>query len=206
MWNMTCDLFREALSAHVDGEAADVPEAVIDDHLHTCSGCRAWSAAVEDLVRVTRISPAEPVPDLTAAILAKAPQPTPAADRWRRPVRWALAGVALVQLFFALPDLVFGGHPGGHVHMAHEVGSWDVALAFGFLVAALRPARAWGMLPLVAAIVGLLMVTTGLDVADGNSIFGRQSTHGLQVVGLALLWGLARRPILRRRTGLLQAA
>ncbi len=202
---MTCESFREAMSARIDGEAADLPDLFIDDHLGACAACREWVAVADDLVLAARAGGARPVPDLSAAILARVPRPRSAADRSKRPVRWALAAIAVTELVLTVPSLVFGGHPGGHVHMAHEVGSWDVALAVGFLVAALRPARAWGMLPLVAAIVGCLLVTTGLDVADGNVVHPRMTSHALQVAGLAALWMLASRPMMRR-SPLLQTA
>lgn len=50
------------------------------------------------------------------------------------------------------------------------------------------------MLPLVAALVGCLLVTTGLDVADGQATLAREAAHGLEVAGLGVLWLLARRP------------
>ena len=77
--------------------------------------------------------------------------------------------------------------------MAHELGSWDVALAVGFLFAAWRPARAWGMLPLVAALVVCLLGTTSVDLADGHAHVARELTHVLEVVGLGCLWPLGRR-------------
>jgi len=196
---MTCDSICEAMSALVDGEPPGLADTVISEHLDACAACRAWATATEDLVHTTRISATQPVPNLTADILmAAAQQGRPAVGGAQRRWRWALAMVAVAQLALTVPALVFGGHPGGHVHLAHEVGSWDVALAVGFLVVALRPARAWGMLPLVAAIVACLVFTTVVDVADGNAVHTRVVAHALQVAGLALLWVLAHRPALGR--------
>jgi hypothetical protein len=57
--------------------------------------------------------------------------------------------------------------------------------------AAARPARAWGMLPLVAALVACLLATSVLDVSARNAGFG-ETTHALELAGLGFLWLLAR--------------
>jgi predicted anti-sigma-YlaC factor YlaD len=45
-----------------------------------------------------------------------------------------------VQMIVAWPGvLLHDGH--ASVHLAHELTAWDIGLAVGFLVAALRPAR-----------------------------------------------------------------
>src|SRR5215210_8874974 len=116
---MTCESFQEALSARIDGEATDLPDLFVDDHLGSCADCRRWVDSAKDLVLAAHASAARPVPDLTAAILAKVARPMPEADRWKRPVRWALGAVAVAQLALTLPALVLGGHPGAHVHLAH---------------------------------------------------------------------------------------
>lgn len=199
---MRCDDVREAVSARIDGEDPGAHPAAVDRHLAACPACRSWAAAAQELVGPTRLAPAEAIPDQTAAIMATAaargllsPDPHGSLGRWRL----ALALVAVVQLVLAVPGHLLGEEAGRAVHLAHEVSSWDVALAVGFLFAAWRPARAWGMLPLVAALVACLAVTTGIDVADGHVGVGREATHALEVVGLGLLWKLARRPSTARR-------
>ena len=139
--------------------------------------------------------PADVLADRTAEILAAATDRGlvgAGANRERDRWRWLLAGLAAVQLAAAMPGLLLGEDAGASVHVAHELGSWDVALAVGFLFAAWRPARAWGMLPLVAALVGCLVLTTGLDVADGHARLAHEAAHILEVAGLAVLWVLAR--------------
>ena len=84
---MRCEQIREALSARLDGEAAEPEDAVLDAHLDTCASCAAWSQDLTVLHRMVRVREAEAVPDLTAAILAAAPgAPTPVAP-WREPSR-----------------------------------------------------------------------------------------------------------------------
>jgi predicted anti-sigma-YlaC factor YlaD len=179
-----------ALSARLDAEDPGMAEPTLDAHLDRCAACRAWLVDAEQVTRTARIAPAEAVPDLSAPILAAV-----AADRragvsvagWRA---W-LAVVAVAQLVVAVPGLLWGSGADASVHVAHELGSWDVALAVGLLFAAWRPARAWGMLPLVAALVACLMATTGLDMADGHAHALRELSHILELAGLMCLWRLA---------------
>lgn len=199
---MNCEEVREVLSARMDGEDPGGTVHGAEGHLAACSGCRSWMAAAQELLRATRVTPAEAMPDHTEAILAAATargllSPDPGSSRFRW--RVGLALVAVLQLVLAGPSLLFGEGAGAPVHVAHELGSWDVALAVGFLFAAWRPARAWGMLPLVTALVACLVVTTGVDLAEGHAELAREAVHALEVVGLGVLWGLARRPAAARR-------
>ncbi|MET0901777.1 MAG: zf-HC2 domain-containing protein [Acidimicrobiales bacterium] len=191
---MRCDTIREALSARLDGEAAGLDDEAIDTHLRTCGACQRWSEELATLHRMVRVREAEPVPDLTAAILG-----TPAASPRRRPrreaispARWALFVVALSQLILAAPALLLGEDAGATVHVARELGSFDVALAVGLLVAAWQPARAWGLLPVIAAL-GLVMAGTAVvDVVRGTASGLGEAHHVLDLAGLALLWWVAR--------------
>jgi predicted anti-sigma-YlaC factor YlaD len=45
----SCDRYREALSARMDGEDSGIPEAHIDAHLEECVDCRTWTTAAEML-------------------------------------------------------------------------------------------------------------------------------------------------------------
>jgi predicted anti-sigma-YlaC factor YlaD len=142
---------------------------------------------------MVRVRAAEVVPDLSAAIV-EAHMPSTSRSRRalrssaaaaaRRPLaepistaRWALFVVALTQLVMAGPALLLGEDAGATVHVARELGSFDVALAIGLLVAAWQPLRAWGLFP-VAAALGLVMVGTALlDVVDGTaSLSGERTT------------------------------
>ena len=80
----------------------------------------------------------------------------------------------------------------GPAHLDHELGSWDLALSAGLLFAAWRPARAWGMLPLVAAVAIALAGTAVSDVISDTTSLGAESTHLLEAVGVLFLWNIAR--------------
>jgi predicted anti-sigma-YlaC factor YlaD len=98
--------------------------------------------------------------------------------------------VALAQLAIAIPALS-GADSGASVHIAHEQGSWALALAVGLLVVVWSPARANGMLPLVGALVAGLTLTSGLDILNGRTAAGAEAPHGLAILGLMLLWWVA---------------
>ena len=65
------------------------------------------------------------------------------------------------------------GQSGTALHSVHELGSFDVALAVGFIAAALRPSLARGMLPLVVALVGALAAVTIGDVVSSHAGWAR---------------------------------
>jgi predicted anti-sigma-YlaC factor YlaD len=195
---MRCDTIREALSAQIDGEEPGLADEVVQDHLRTCRACTVWSDEVSTLHGMVRVREAETVPDLTAPILATGAGHAPARRALlAEPVstaRWGLFVVALTQLVLAAPALVLGEDAGATVHVARELGSFDVALAVGLLVAAWQPARAWGLLPVVTALALVLGGTGVLDVARGTTGSLGEAHHLLDLAGVILLWWVARQP------------
>ena len=187
---MRCDQSRDLLSARLDGEATADELAVLDRHLASCVACSDFADALVGLDRTSRLIPAEPVPDLTAVVMAaNAPAMR---DPQREAARWSLALVALAQLLVALPELLTGSSGAG-VHTTRELGSWSAALAVGLLVAAWQPGRARGMLPLGAVLAGVLTLGAVVDVVTGATAGAGESVHLLEIAGIALLWLLARR-------------
>jgi len=193
---MECDHIREALSARIDGEDPGAAAEVVDHHLATCTRCAAWADDLAGLHRITRIREAEAVPDLTARIVDTA---LPTTARLRRPAsapvsgaRWALFVIALTQVVLAGPALLLGVDGNAAVHAARELGAFDVALAVGLLVAAWQPERAWGLLPVVAAL-GLVMGGTAvIDTVRGNTSSLGEVHHVLELAGVVLVWAVAR--------------
>ena len=98
--------------------------------------------------------------------------------------------VAALQLCSAVPALL-GDDAGASVHIAHEQGSWELALAVGLLVVVWRPVRAAAMLPLVGALAAGLALTMALDIAAGRTQAAAEAPHGLAFLGLGLLWLVA---------------
>jgi predicted anti-sigma-YlaC factor YlaD len=190
---MECMSVREALSAQLDGEEPILTESEIATHCETCSECEWWQNQAGALHRQVRIAPADDVPNLTAAIMEAVdslPLPLTVQERSLRTSRVLLAACAVWQIMMTLPMLFGSGS--GPAHLDHELGSWDLALSAGLLFAALRPARAWGMLPLVGAVAAALGATAVIDVAGGNATLATESAHLLELVGLLILWNIAR--------------
>jgi len=133
---------------------------------------------------------AAPDADFTA-IMATTRPAAKAAPHSRDWVRYVLVWVGLVQVALAAPPL-FGSVSGTSVHVAREVGSFDLAIGVGLLVVAWQPRRAAGLLPMVTALVGALVLTAALDVATGRVSLGAETPHVLDLIGLAALWLLTR--------------
>jgi predicted anti-sigma-YlaC factor YlaD len=193
---MKCEDCRVIVSARLDGEASPMEAAAADAHLADCGECRAWSAEAGRLHRLVRVQAAPAVPDLTTSILARAHPPSVGRGEW---TRTALVVVALTQLVLAVPALL-GHDTGATVHLARHIGALTAALAIGYLYAAWRPIRAFGLLPMVAALATTMLIAALLDVAEGRVSAAGEATHLLDAAALVLLWMLAGRPWWRSRS------
>jgi predicted anti-sigma-YlaC factor YlaD len=195
---MNCNTARNAISARLDGEDLGTDPAALDDHLQRCPACRAFARDAAAMHRDARMSRAPTVPDLTAPILAAIGTEARPHAGHERALRVTLAIVGLVQLVAAVPALVLGDDPGLPVHAARHVGSFDLALAVGFLFAAWRPSRLPGLLPVVTALVACLVGTSVLDLLGGRTAALSETQHVLAVVGVAAAWLLVH-PLRPRR-------
>jgi len=185
---------RESLSARLDGEAEVVPAELLDAHLAECGACRAWQHRGEALNRLLRVRPAVPVPDLTSAILADAPEIQPP-QGWG--VRGALVCVAVGQITLGLSQLVgvgttamhvaHGGGPAVAGHLFNESTAWNLALGIGMLWAAFRPKATTGLVPVLTGFLLVLFVYSTHDLVIGAAPVSRVLGHGLLVAGLALM-------------------
>lgn len=193
-----CQQTREVWSARLDGEAGALEWSVASRHLDACTACAAWCDAAGDLARRSRVRAADPVPDLVPDILARVHPTRPGRGDW---VRNLLAVVGLTQLLLALPALVFADASSAPVHTARHLGAMTVALGLGFVYCAWRPERAYGMVPVAAAMAVTLVVTALLDVVRGDAPALGETTHVLEMAGFALVWALAGTPGLPRRRG-----
>ncbi|GIE92287.1 zf-HC2 domain-containing protein [Actinoplanes regularis] len=208
---MACERWREMLSAQLDGEDDPALRPLVDEHLAGCAGCRAWLDAAAAVNRLTRTAKVPDVPDLSAAILAALPPAAksmrsagPAEPRWRRlPVEgllWvALALVGAVQIILGLAQI--GGASGaGHVHLGgsvaghvwNESAAWNVAVGAGYLFIALRRTRPVGLVPMLTAFVGMLLLLSVNDLTGGRVDVARLVGHGFVIAGYLLVVALSR--------------
>jgi predicted anti-sigma-YlaC factor YlaD len=212
---MQCDTVRDALSALLDGEDPGLDPLLVDRHVSGCPTCAAHADELATLHRMVRVRAAEVVPDLAATILAAHPpaagSPAGGTGAPRRSelvstARWALWVVGLTQLVLAAPSLLLLGADDAALHATRELGAFDVALAVGFIVAAWQPARAWGLLPVAAALSVVMMGTAVLDVVGGNATSSGEAHHVLDLVGVLVLWRVARQEGVPARRTLAQPA
>jgi predicted anti-sigma-YlaC factor YlaD len=195
-----CEAAREAMSAHLDGEPTPVAQPWLTGHLVGCEPCRAWFESATEIQRRTRLTLVPLIPDLTPRILAAAAIHGTSAERrpetrnTRLEATWRalLVVVASVQLWFSLPILLFAQDHDVTTHPAHELGSFNTALACGFLVVAWRPRAARGMRPLVGAVAALLVVTAVIDIASRHTTSSDEAPHLLVAVGYVLLLLISR--------------
>jgi predicted anti-sigma-YlaC factor YlaD len=202
---MQCPLFREAVSARLDGEPLGMPARVLDDHLAGCAACATWADAAARVTRRARLAAAPPVPDLTVAVLGALPRELPgmaAAARTRlvgTALRLALLAVGVAQAAVAWPVLASGaGAMSAPVHMAHETGAWNLAVAAAFVAVAAGPRLAAGALPFLGSFVVFLAPVTLADLAAGRVQTERAVTHLLLLAGTALVATVAWRGRQRR--------
>lgn len=191
---MECENYRLGISARLDGEDTGIDDAALAWHLAHCEACRRFESEAIGLTRAVRVAATEAAPDMTPTIMAAINEERVGrASRFDpQALRIGLVTLAVVQMLLAVPVLLFGRDAGAPIHLAREIGSFDFALAVGFFFVGWRPARAYGMLPLVAAVVLCLSVTTAVDLVRGTATLLDESAHLLDVLGLAAVWEMAR--------------
>jgi predicted anti-sigma-YlaC factor YlaD len=204
---MPCSPFREAVSARLDGEALGMSSRELDDHLAACPGCAEWAEDASLVTRRARLAAAPPVPDLTATVLGALPRELPGAAAAARTrlvasaLRMALVAVGVAQALLAWPVLISGsGAMSAPVHMAHETGAWNLAVAAAFLAVAAAPRLAAGALPFLGSFAALLLPVTVADLGAGHVHVERAVAHLLLFVGVTLVASIAWRSR-RRRSG-----
>lgn len=190
--DMECEQAREAISAQMDNEEPGLAPGALEQHVTGCAGCAAWHASLSSFAH--RAGPALGEPGeavfpavLEALVMERAGQGERSARRALRPWRVALGAIAVGHVVLVVSSLNVG-----HVHDGRELGSWHLALAVGFLFAAIRPSRAWGMLPIAGALAVGMILTSGLDLLEGRALTAGELTHVIDLLGLGCLWVLAR--------------
>ncbi|GIF45669.1 putative anti-sigma-YlaC factor YlaD [Asanoa ferruginea] len=192
---MMCEHVRVALSARLDGEDPPTPAAEIDAHTATCADCRAWLAQAQRLDLVVRATPASPAPDLTVRVLtavgADQRRREGEPDGRRQVLRIAVGVLAIAQLISAVPVLL-GPEGALGAHATREMACFDIALAVGFALAALRPERARALVPVAFVLALCLAVTSAIDVLNAQTAVLHEIGHLAAVAQAAALWALGR--------------
>ena len=187
---MNCEIARETLSALLDGEEAPPRDRGVNAHVAECDDCRSWQESAHLLTRRVRLTSARPMADGTARILeaVMADRPARRSARGRQLLRAGLAVAALAHFVIIVPALVLGqGGISVPAHAAREIGAYNLALAVGFAVTALRPQHARAMRPLIGVATLCLIALTVIDTASGETTLLEEAPHLITLVGLVLL-------------------
>ncbi len=188
---MECDSAREAISARIDGEDPGLTGDALDAHLAGCADCRGWQQRAYTVTRGARLGGSFLDHDLTSRILAAVP-PASTGRRRRLTQRAGLIVVALAQLAITVPLLILGHDHDAGTHAAHELGSFDLALAIAFVVGAIRPVLSAGLAwPCGIAAAGLAG-TAVIDLIAGQTFGADEAQHLVAVAGAVLLFWQAR--------------
>jgi predicted anti-sigma-YlaC factor YlaD len=189
---MTCERWREAISARADGEELAVDRRLLAAHVGRCPACRNFAASVS---KAGVEAPAGAPPDGLPRRIAKL---TAAADRaatWST-VRALLAVVAVEIIVVSIPPLL-GDERATSPHAARHLGAFAVAYGVGLLVVVARPARARTMLPVAFVVAAALVIGAVVDLAQRRIPLVEEAAHLPEVVSVGLVWLLAapsRRP------------
>lgn len=114
----------------------------------------------------------------------------------------ALAAVGAGQLMLGLAQ-VGGGSTGEHSHAGagltatpghlwHESAAWNVAVGAAFLFIGLRRNRPTGLVPLLSAFVGMLLLLSVNDLTAGRVEVARLVGHGFVIAGYLIVVTLSR--------------
>jgi predicted anti-sigma-YlaC factor YlaD len=191
---MDCSDAREAISALLDDEPLGVDPAELSSHVAECGECDAWRESAHRITRRARLSPARSAPTAPGALLTAIRDEMHVRSRTRAVptgARLGLVAIAIAQIVLTLPALIFGSDHEAPMHVAHEMGSFDMALAIGFLIVAWQPQRARGMHLLVGAAAALLLVTAVVDLLAGRTSLSDEAPHLLVIVGWMLMYRVA---------------
>jgi len=188
---LSCDNAHEMISARLDGEATADETERLHLHLAGCLDCQALSATFMQIDRRVRLRPAESVPDLRPAILARSRPAILGRNGWMRP---ALGWVAVVLVIQNVAALFAGRMPGAEVHLARHLGAFGVALGVGLAFVAVKPHRAYGLLPFAGALIATMLVSAGFDIFENGRSAVSEISHLAELVGLWLVWMIAGSP------------
>ncbi len=186
---MSCEPWREAISAIADGEDPGLDRRLLDAHVVSCAACRSYESDVAATRSPMRMSVATPMPDLARQVV-KANAVADRARAWWL-VRLTLGVVAVQIIGFALPDFLTSVRGNVAPHTSRELGAFSIAYAVGLLVVVARPARARTLLPVAQVLALAIVLGSAVDIIDGATRYSGEIVHVPQLISVALLWALA---------------
>lgn len=186
-----CAEARLLISAATDDELRHDERPLLEAHLEGCPACRQHAESVASLTRTVRLRSAESEREFVVSVMARSHPARLGRGGWLRP---ALAWCGVVIAVLSLRPLILAEIDGVPTHIARHVGASSLALAVGLLYAAWRPHRAFGLLPLVGALLATTLLSAVLDTVDGSQSVVAEAVHIIEMIGLVLLWMVAGSP------------
>lgn len=183
---MTCDRYRELISAGLDAEL-DRPERVdLEHHLSSCGACVAYEDQAHALRRSTRLDVAD---ELVAPPHADEPVAMAYMTgdlRWHSGLRYALFVIGGTLIVLNLGNLLGTGSLEDHA--SRHDGVFGTALGIGMVTVAARPRRAIGLVPLTSAVAVLMAIVAIGDLVGDRASMMAEAVHLLEFGGLICLW------------------
>ncbi len=184
---MTCERWREAISARADGEELGIDERLLDAHLKRCPVCRDFAATASAIAAPRLASPRPP-----AGLSRRVTRAAAVADRASTPtVLRALLAVVAVEIIVVSVPALLGDEQATATHSARHLGAFAIAYGVGLLVVVARPARARTMLPVAAVLAGALVITSAVDLAQRRIPLVDEAAHVPELVSVVLIWLIA---------------
>jgi predicted anti-sigma-YlaC factor YlaD len=194
-----------------DGSEQELPFSIadLDAHASTCPDCRRFQAQIVALRGVVRRLTPSPTVDVSAAVMRSIRMNNRMNTRMNirtgsvrenhrgaRPaigpsVTIGLLITAFAQLLGALPHLfaVTGGASG---HLSSDTAAFEIALAAGFVYAAVRPVAVGGVRLLTTVLACLSVFVAAVGAAKSTIAFPLETHHVIAIFGTVLLWLLPR--------------
>jgi predicted anti-sigma-YlaC factor YlaD len=200
---MGCEQWREVLSAQLDGEETPAERVAAQAHLAGCGDCRTWFDQAAAVTRRARLSVTVAGDDITDLVLDALPAPAPRRMRARLvlTLRAVLGLIGALQLTLGLTQIGRGvaaahDHAASGVlssgHLWHESAAWNVAVGAGFLFVAARRTAPTGLVPMLSAFVGTLVLLSVNDLVTGRVDTTRLVSHAFLLAGYAVVVALSR--------------
>lgn len=206
---MTCDNYRELLSAELDDELSADEAVGLAEHLAGCATCRFYR---DDLRSASPTRTPESLRLHAAQELASIPEPRIALAGSLRAVsalRWALFIIGATLVVLNVSNLVLDADAIDR-HLSRHDGVFGTALGIGMLSVAAKPQRAIGLVSLTSTIAVLMGIVAIADVIGGQRTMLAEAIHLLEFGGLICLWvisgGVHRAKQLGSRLSVLAAA
>ena len=180
-----CARWTEALSAIADGEDPGIDRRLVDAHVRSCPSCRAFRETLE----AAHPDVATEITAPTVALRDRIVAGHAAADRASRPpwLRWALVILAVQIIVLSAEALLLGNEVDTSPHGARHLGAFSTAYAVGLLLVAIRPSRARTMVPVAAVLFAANVISTFVDVLDGQVTLTSEIAHIPELLSLPAL-------------------